>query len=127
MRTILGNHSTPHPTHHPENRPGPATAPGLSFLGLAAETPAFVCPIKSDAARRDTRHHRRMKHHATAARLDVLEAAVLALVEALPPEHAAAARAGFLQRIEDLPEPVAPTADAAAARTLAAVLTALHR
>jgi len=68
-----------------------------------------------------------MKHHATAARLDVLEAAVLALAEALPTDHAAATRAGFLQRIEDLPEPVAPAADIAAARTLAAVLAALLR
>jgi hypothetical protein len=68
-----------------------------------------------------------MKHEATVARIDVLEAAVLALAEALPTEHATAARAGFLQRIEDLPEPVAPAADAAAARTLAAVLAALLR
>jgi len=68
-----------------------------------------------------------MKHQATAARLDVLEAAVLPLAQALPTEHAAATRAGFLQRIEDLPEPVAPAADAAPARTLAAVLNALLR
>ena len=68
-----------------------------------------------------------MGHKATTARLDVLEAAVLALAEALPSEHATAARAGFLQRIEDLPEPVAPAADIAAARTLAAVLAALLR
>jgi len=86
-----------------------------------------VCPTESDAARRAARHHRRMKHQATAARLDVLEAAVLALAEALPSQHATAARAGFLQRIEDLPEPVAPAADAATARTLAAVLAALGR
>jgi len=66
-----------------------------------------------------------MKHQATAARLDVPEAAVLALAESLPTEHADAARAGFLQRIEDLPEPVAPAADAARARTLAAALAAL--
>jgi len=57
----------------------------------------------------------------------VLEAAVLALTESVTPQHAAATRAGFLQRIEDLPEPVAPAADAAAARTLAAVLNALLR
>jgi len=68
-----------------------------------------------------------MKHQATAARLDVLEAAVLALAKTLPTEHAAAARAGFLQRIEDLPEPMAPAADAAAARMLAAVLAAMLR
>ena len=68
-----------------------------------------------------------MKHEATAARIAVLEAALLAVAEVLQPEHAAAARAGFLQRIEGLPEPVAPAADAAAARTLAAVLTALQR
>jgi hypothetical protein len=66
-----------------------------------------------------------MKHQATAARLDLLKAAVLALAEALPPEHATATRAGFLQRIEDLPEPMGPAADAAAARTLAALLAAL--
>jgi len=41
--------------------------------------------------------------------------------------HAAAARAGFQQRMEDLAEPAAPAANAAAARTLAAVLTALAR
>ena len=87
----------------------------------------MVCPTKGDAARRDARHHRRMIHQATAARLDVLEAAVLALAEALPTDHAAATRAGFLQRIEDLPEPVAHSADVAAARTLAAVLAALLR
>jgi len=46
----------------------------------------------------------------------------LAVAESLPTEHAAASRAGFLQRMEDLPEPVAPGADAAAARTLAAML-----
>ena len=68
-----------------------------------------------------------MKHQATAARLDVLEAAVLPLAEALPPEHAIATRAGFLQLIEDLPEPVVPAVDAAAARTLAAVLNAQLR
>jgi len=68
-----------------------------------------------------------MKHEATAARLAVLEAALLAVAESLPTEHAAAARAGFLQRIEDLPEPMAPAADAAAARTLAALLAALLR
>lgn len=42
-----------------------------------------------------------------AARLDVLEAAVLALAKSLPAAHAAATRAGFLQRMEDLPEPAA--------------------
>jgi len=68
-----------------------------------------------------------MKHEATAARLAVLEAALLAVAESLPTEHAAAARVGFLQRIEDLPEPMAPAADAAAARTLAALLAALLR
>ena len=69
-----------------------------------------------------------MKHDTTtAARLAVLEAALLAVAVALQPEHAAAARAGFLQRIEDLPEPLAPAADAATALTLAAVLTALQR
>jgi len=68
-----------------------------------------------------------MKHEATAARLDVLEAAVLALAESLPPEHATAARAGFVQRIEDMPERLAPAADVAASRTLAAVLAALLR
>jgi len=89
----------------------------------------LVCPTKSDAARWDARHHRRMKHKATAARLDVLAAAILALAEALPNEHAAATRAGFRQRIEDLPELLAPAADADedAARTLAALLTALLR
>ena len=127
MKQAVGNQPTPHLTHHPENRPGPATAPGLSFLGLAAETPAFVCPIGSDAARRNSRHHQRMKNQATAARLDVLEAAVLALAESLPPQYATATRAGFLQKIEDLPAPVAPAADIAAARTLAAVLAALLR
>ena len=39
----------------------------------------------------------------------------------------AAARPGFLQRMEGLPEPMAPAADAAAARTLAAKLAALFR
>jgi len=68
-----------------------------------------------------------MKHQATAARLDVLEASVLALSESLTAVHAAATRAGFLQRMEDLPEPVAPAADAATARTLAAVLAAMAR
>ena len=91
----------------------------------------MVCPTKSDVARWDARHHRRMKHKTTAARLDVLEAAVLALAEALPNEDAAATRAGFLQRIEDLPELLAPAADADAdedaARTLAALLTELLR
>jgi len=86
-----------------------------------------VCPTKSDAARWDARHHRRMKHKATTARLDILEVAVPALAEAPPSEHATAARAGFLQRIEDWPEPVAPAADIAATRTLAAVLAALLR
>ena len=57
----------------------------------------------------------------------MLEAAVLALTESLPTEHAAAARAGFLQRIEDLPEPMAPAAAAAAAETLTAILAALLR
>jgi len=87
----------------------------------------LVCPTESVAARRDARHRRRIKHQATAARLDVLEAAVRALAESLPATHAAATRAGFLQRIEDLPEPVAPSADVAAARTLAAILAALLR
>jgi len=35
----------------------PAAAPDSSFLVLAAETPAFVWPFGSDAARRDARHH----------------------------------------------------------------------
>jgi len=68
-----------------------------------------------------------MKREATTARLDVLEAAVLALVEALPPTHASAARSGFLQRMEDLADPVVLAADAVAERTLAAVLMALAR
>ena len=68
-----------------------------------------------------------MKRDATAARLDVIEAAVLALAEALPTERAIAARAGFLQRIEDLPEPVAPAAEASATQTLAATLAAMLR
>ena len=68
-----------------------------------------------------------MKHDATNARLDVLEAAILALTEALPTEYAAAARAGFLQRVEDLTASLAPAADAAAARTLAGVLASLAR
>ena len=96
-----------------------------SCSALLGET--FGCPAVSDAMRRDDWKDDVMKREATAARLDVLEAAVLALAEALPTEHAAATRAGFLQRIEDLPEPVAPAADAASARTLAAVLNALLR
>jgi len=52
---------------------------------------------------------------------------VLALAEVLSTEHAAATRVGFLQRMEGLPEPMAPAADAAAARTLAALLAALLR
>jgi len=57
----------------------------------------------------------------------VLRAAAPALVESLSTEHAAATQAGFLQRLEGLPEPMAPAADASAALTLAAVLAALLR
>jgi len=45
----------------------------------------------------------------------------------LTPPSGARTRDGCLQRIEDLPEPAAPAADAAAARTLAALLAALLR
>ena len=87
----------------------------------------FRVPPWGDVACQLPRHHLGMKHEATTARLDVLEAAVLALAEALPATHASAARSGLLQRVEDLSDPVAPAADAAAARTLAAVLMALSR
>ena len=89
--------------------------------------PTFGCPSVSDAMFRDDWQDGVMKHEATTARLDVLEAAVLALAEARPATHASAARSGLLQRVEDLSDPVAPAADAAAARTLAAVQIALSR
>ena len=37
MQTRVGNQPTPHPTHHPENRPGPTTAPGSSFVGRVGQ------------------------------------------------------------------------------------------
>jgi len=65
-------------------------------------------------------HAAGVKREATIARLDVLEAAVLALSERCRRPS------GFLLRIT-WPTPVAPVAEASAAPTLAAVLAALSR
>lgn len=59
-------------------------------------------------------------------RLDVLQAAVLALMATLPPDRAATARALFLAGVADLEErPADAAADAAAAGTVAALLEVL--
>jgi len=67
---------------------------------------------------------RDMRQDTTTARLDVLQAAIEALCEALPPDASAAVRAGFAQRLDDL-EACQPDADAAHAGVATALLAAL--
>lgn len=62
--------------------------------------------------------------HTTTARLDVLQAAIEAMFEALAPNSAAAVRAGLSQRLDDL-DACQPEADAARAGVAAALLAAL--
>jgi len=62
--------------------------------------------------------------HTTTARLDVLQAAIEAMFEALAPDAAAAVRAGLAQRLDDL-DACQPEADAAHAGVAAALLAAL--
>ena len=62
-----------------------------------------------------------MERISTVARLDVLQAAVVALMATLPPDRAALARAVLLAGVA-----ASGAADAAAARALAAVLGAIR-
>ena len=62
--------------------------------------------------------------HTTTARLDVLQAAIEAMFEALAPDAAAAVRAGLAQRLDDL-DAHQPDDDAAHAGVAAALLAAL--
>ena len=69
-----------------------------------------------------------MSRTPTDARLDVLQAAVMALIATLPPARADLTRTLILAGVADLDDQHASgTADAAAAGTLAAVLAALVR
>lgn len=72
-------------------------------------------------------HHADMRRTTPAdARLDVLQAAVVALMAVLPPDRAATARALFLAGVADLEDrPADAAADAAAAGTVATLLGAL--
>ena len=64
----------------------------------------------------------------TDARLDVVQAAVIALIATLPPDRTDLTRTLILAGVADLDERHASgTADAAAAGTLAAVLGSLAR
>ena len=91
-------------------------------------TPSCGGRAAGDAQPASIGHHKRMSADTkTQACLEVLQAAILAMFEALPPQQAAAVLAGFRQRVEDLPPPPTSSADKAAALTLAQLLTALDR
>ena len=68
-----------------------------------------------------------MKTHTLEARLDVLQAAVLALAASLPPERADFARRMFTAAVADMEDAAerGPAADAAASGVVAAVLATL--
>ncbi len=68
-----------------------------------------------------------MKRDTIEARLDILQAAVLALAASLPPERADFARQVFAATVADLEDTAArgPAADAAASGVVAAVLATL--
>jgi hypothetical protein len=68
-----------------------------------------------------------MKAETIEARLDTLQAAVLALAASLPPERADLARRVFATAVSDMEEAVdrRPDADAAASAVVAAVLATL--
>jgi len=74
---------------------------------------------------------RAMKKHnytVVATRLDALQAAIEALFEALPPDVAAAVRAGLVQRLDDLADgQPGESADIARAGAAATLLAALAR
>lgn len=80
-----------------------------------------------DARARPLEQHGGMAHTTpTDARIDVLQAAVLAMAATLEPDRAALTRALFLAAVADLERrPTSGEADAAAAGTLAAVLQSL--
>ena len=100
---------------HQVRHPNRGTRPGVTRSGAP----------RGDATQAQRGHDPGMAHN---PRLDVLQAAVVALAAALRPEQAAYARAVLLAGVADLEDrPAGSAEDAVAAGALAAVLGALVR
>ena len=86
-------------------------------------------PLQGDVLAQVAMHHAAMKIDTLEARLDALQAAVIALAAALPPERAHFARRMFLAAVADLEDRHERdhAADAAAAGVVVALLATLDQ